>query len=416
MLEVRKWFATTMVNVGIMGVMGVMGVMGMTSTTGCAKDDGESGRSEPAASPTPRAAEPSTPKASSARDAEATDEPTPTNGASRRYGIAIHGGAGTIDPSKLTGDQEQRYRNELRAALDAGYAVLDEGGTSLDAVQAAIVILEDSPLFNAGKGAVFTHDGANEMDASMMNGETGEAGAVAGIRTVKNPIMAARAVMEKSAHVMLAGTGAEAFCKEQGLTLAPPEYFRTEHRYQQLERIRSSERVELDHGSDETPSEGDSAEASERPTEDKFGTVGAVAVDKQGHLAAGTSTGGMTNKRWGRIGDSPIIGAGTYADDDTCAVSATGHGEFFIREAAAHSVAARMRFAKQSLQEAAKAVVFEQLDPIGGTGGVITIDADGNVAMPFNTPGMYRGYRLSDGSSAVSIWTDDHEREKQASP
>jgi len=309
----------------------------------------------------------------------------------------IHGGAGTIDPEQLSPDQEREYRQTLEAALAAGYAVLDAGGPALDAVEAAIVIMEDSPLFNAGKGAVFTHDGHNELDASIMDGKTGQAGAVAGLRRVKNPIRAARAVMEASPHVLLSGEGADAFAAAQGLEQVEPDYFRTEQRWQQLQKALEQDAVELDHGGT-----------------DKFGTVGAVAIDRQGHLAAATSTGGMTNKRWGRVGDSPIIGAGTFADDQSCAVSATGHGEFFIREAAAHSVCARMEFGGATLEEAAHAVVFDQLEPIGGKGGVIAVDARGMMAAPFNTPGMYRGHRFSDGSTGVWIWSEDHSREAAA--
>jgi len=322
---------------------------------------------------------------------------SPSSPAASRWGIVIHGGAGTIDPANLSPEEEREYRATLGAALDAGYAVLDAGGPALDAVEAAIVIMEDSPLFNAGKGAVFTHEGVNELDASVMDGKTGQAGAVAGVRTVKNPIRAARAVMQRSAHVMLSGEGADAFARTQGLDTVPGDYFRTERRWKQLEKARQADTVELDHGN-----------------ADKFGTVGAVAIDQHGHLAAGTSTGGMTNKRWGRIGDSPVIGAGTYADDASCAVSATGHGEFFIREAAAHSVCARMEFGGAELQEAAHAVVFEQLDAIGGKGGVIAVDRTGAMAAPFNTPGMYRGHRFSDGARGVWIWKAQHPREAAA--
>ena len=314
-----------------------------------------------------------------------------------RYGLVIHGGAGTIDPEQLSPAQELEYRRTLEAALAAGYAVLDVGGAAVDAVEAAVVVMEDSPLFNAGKGAVFTHDGHNELDASIMDGNTGKAGAVAGLRRVKNPIRAARAVMQASPHVLLAGEGADAFAVAQGLEQVEPDYFRTEQRWQQLQEALEQDAVALDHGGT-----------------DKFGTVGAVAIDQQGHLAAATSTGGMTNKRWGRVGDSPIIGAGTFADDESCAVSATGHGEFFIREAAAHSVCARMAFGGASVEEAARAVVFDQLQPIGGEGGLIAIDARGRMAAPFNTPGMYRGHRFSDGSAGVWIWADAHPREAAA--
>lgn len=314
-----------------------------------------------------------------------------------RWGLVIHGGAGTIDPAELTPAQEAEYRETLEQALAAGYAVLDAGGPALDAVEAAIVVMEDSPLFNAGKGAVFTHDGHNELDASIMDGNTGQAGAVAGVRRVKNPIRAARAVMEASPHVLLAGEGADAFAHAQGLEQVEPGYYRTEHRWLQLQKALERDAVDLDHGGT-----------------DKFGTVGAVAVDRQGHLAAATSTGGMTNKRWGRVGDSPLIGAGTYADDASCAVSATGHGEFFIREAAAHSVCARVEFAGASVEDAARAVVFDQLEPIGGKGGVIAVDARGMMSAPFNTPGMYRGHRFSDGTTGVWIWDDANPRELAA--
>ena len=314
-----------------------------------------------------------------------------------RWGLVIHGGAGTIDPSNLSPEQEQQYRETLDAALAAGYAVLESGAPAMDAVEAAILVMEDSPLFNAGKGAVFTHDGHNELDASVMDGNTGQAGAVAGVRTVKNPIRAARAVMTDSPHVMLAGEGADAFARAKGLEQVDPSYFETPMRREQLKKALERDTVVLDHGGS-----------------DKFGTVGAVAVDQQGHLAAGTSTGGMTNKRWGRVGDSPIVGAGTYADDESCAVSATGHGEFFIREAAAHSVCARMEFGGASLEDAAQAVVFDQLDAIGGKGGIIAVDARGMMAAPFNTPGMYRGHRFSDGSTGVWIWAADHPREAAA--
>jgi len=372
-------------------------------------DGGRSSQNE--AGPKPGASAPARgePSEVSVDDSEPEPEPAPkVDPRGRRWGIVIHGGAGTINPDKLSPEREAEYRAKLRESVDAGYAVLADGGSSLDAVQASILILEDSPLFNAGKGAVFTHDGTNEMDASVMNGQTGQAGAVAGITTIKNPILAARAVMEHSPHVMLAGPGAEQFCRTQGLQEVPPEYFHTERRKKALDRIRARETTELDHGS----GDDDSKDEGGKPPDGKFGTVGAVAVDQRGHVAAGTSTGGMTNKRWGRIGDSPVIGAGTFADDDSCAVSATGHGEFFIREAAAHSVCARMQFGKQSLTEAAHAVVFEQLEPIGGSGGVIAITASGERATPFNTPGMYRAHKMSDGTTGVAIWKSDHPREQ----
>jgi len=315
------------------------------------------------------------------------------------FGLVIHGGAGTIDPQKMTPEREAEYRETLERALAAGYAVLEGGGSAMDAVEVTLVLLEDSPLFNAGKGAVFTHAGTNEMDASIMDGGSGEAGAVGGVTRVRNPILAARAVMNRTSHVLLVGPGADHFAEEAGLAMQSPEYFHTERRWEQLQRAIERERIELDHGSD-TP------ESSSPPGADKHGTVGAVALDRSGNLAAATSTGGLTNKRWGRIGDSPIVGAGTYADNATCAVSCTGHGEYFIRQAAAFSVSARMAWAGASLEEAARAVIHDQLGPIGGTGGLIALDRELHVATPYNTAGMYRGWRLSDGRHEVKIWED----------
>ena len=304
------------------------------------------------------------------------------------FGIAIHGGAGTIARDQLTPEQQQAYRDTLGRALQAGYAVLESGGTSLDAVEATIVLLEDSPLFNAGKGSVFTHEGHNEMDASVMDGRTTEAGAVAGVRTVRNPIRAALKVMRDSPHVLLSGAGADQFAKAQGLQLEAPAYFRTEHRWESLQRVRDGKGTQLDHDSK------------------KKGTVGAVALDRHGNLAAGTSTGGMTNKRWGRIGDSPIVGAGTYARNATAAISCTGHGEFFIREAIAASVSLRMELAGQSLDAAATAAIHGRLKAMGGRGGLVAIDAKGNVSMPYNTPGMFRGHLREGERPIVRIWAD----------
>ena len=313
------------------------------------------------------------------------------------YGIVIHGGAGTIQKNAMTPELEQEYRTELKEALRIGYQVLEQGGSSLDAVEAAVVRMEDSHLFNAGKGSVLTHESTIEMDASIMDGTSGDAGAVAAVKTIKNPISAARKVLEQSPHVMLGGAGADHFAKNAGLKTMEPSYFKTEKRLKQLQRIIDSEKVELDHGSS-------GSEAPAPPGSDKYGTVGAVALDKNGHMAAATSTGGMTNKRWGRIGDSPIIGAGTYAKNSTCAVSCTGHGEYFIREAIAHSVSARMEYGKASLGQAAKDTIFEQLEATGGKGGLIAIDSNGQIAMPYNTGGMYRGFQLSDGASDIHIW------------
>lgn len=300
-----------------------------------------------------------------------------------RFGLVIHGGAGTILKENMTPEQEKAYRDKLTEALTAGYEVLSSDGTALDAVEAVIIILEDSPLFNAGKGAVFNSEGKNELDASVMDGETLQAGAVAGVRNVKNPIKLARLVMEASPHIMLAGEGAEHFGRQQGATMVPDEYFFTQRRWEALQRAREREQEAAGHG-----------------------TVGAVALDKAGNLAAGTSTGGMTNKKFGRVGDSPIIGAGTYADNQTCAVSCTGHGEYFIRAAVAHDISALMAYQGLPLQEAAREVVMEKLVELGGTGGVIAIDRRGHIAMPFNTAGMYRGYVDENGRVVVEIYKD----------
>jgi beta-aspartyl-peptidase (threonine type) len=301
--------------------------------------------------------------------------------------IAIHGGAGVISRASMTPDNERAYRADLGRALDAGYEVLDKGGSSLDAIVVAVKILEDSPYFNAGKGAVFNHAGINELDAAIMDGATQKAGAVAGVRHIRNPIELARMVMERTPHVLLAGEGAEEFALEQGMPLVPGSYFYTERRWKQLEEAQREDRV---------------ANATEDT--DYFGTVGAVARDKAGNLAAATSTGGMTNKRWGRIGDSPIIGAGTYADNATCAVSATGSGEYFIRTVVAHEICARVRLSGVSAAEAAKDVVHGRLKDIGGDGGVIVVDKDGALSLEFNTEGMFRGARDSRGRREISIY------------
>lgn len=309
-----------------------------------------------------------------------------------KIAIAIHGGAGTIKKENLTPELEKAYHETLDKALEAGYAVLEKGGTSLDAIETAIKILEDSPLFNAGKGAVFANNGKNELDAAVMDGKTGKAGAVAGVTNVKNPILAARAVMEKSEHVMLTGKGAEEFAQKQGLEIVEPSYFRTESRFQQLQKAKEAEQ--------------DTTGSLELEKFYKYGTVGAVALDQYGNLAAGTSTGGMTNKKYGRVGDAPIIGAGTYADNQTCAVSCTGHGEYFIRAVVGHEISALMKYKKYSLKKATEIVVFEQLKPIGGEGGLIAIDKKGNVSLPFNSLGMYRGYKKANGEKKTSIFED----------
>ncbi|KFA89100.1 isoaspartyl peptidase/L-asparaginase family protein [Archangium violaceum] len=323
-----------------------------------------------------------------------------------RWGIVIHGGAGVIKRESLTPEREAAVRAVLAESLQAGHAILAKGGSSLDAVTAAVRVMEDSPLFNAGKGAVFTHDGKNELDAAIMNGRTREAGSVAGLHHVKNPIVLARAVMEKSPHVMMIGAGAEAFARQQGVELVDPGYFHTEERWQSLQRALEAEKQQQ-----RTPPEQGQPQGPqtfwEHPAgqEHKFGTVGAVALDQAGNLAAGTSTGGMTNKRFGRVGDVPVIGAGTYANE-RCAVSATGHGEYFIRYTVARDICSRMEYLDLPLLESANQVVLDVLVKAGGEGGVIAMDAQGNFAMPFNSSGMYRGYMGPDGVAAVAIFKE----------
>ncbi|WP_224488415.1 isoaspartyl peptidase/L-asparaginase family protein [Robertkochia flava] len=312
-------------------------------------------------------------------------------------GIVIHGGAGTILKENMTAEQEAAYKEKLEEAVTAGYKVLEEGGESLDAVIAAIQVMEESPLFNAGIGAVFTHEGKNELDASIMNGKDLNAGAVSGISRVKSPIQLARTVMEKSEHVMLSGTGAEAFAQEQGLEMVDPDYFYTERRMESLKRAIEREKVELDH-------DGQAAFYDPFIKNSKYGTVGCVALDKNGNLAAGTSTGGMTNKRYNRIGDAPIIGAGTYANNVSCAVSSTGWGEYFIRGVVAYDIAAKMEYQKIPLQQASKEVIQDKLTAMGGTGGIIAIDKSGEISMEFNTPGMYRASIDSEGQLNIGIY------------
>lgn len=316
------------------------------------------------------------------------------------FGIVIHGGAGTMNPDRMSNELQEKYKKKLEEAMSAGYAILAKGGTSLDAVETAIRIMEDSPLFNAGKGAVFTASGTNEMDASIMDGKTLNAGAAAAVKHIKNPITLARLVMEKSKHVMLAGEGAEVFAKEQGLTFVPQKYFFEKRRHQRYLDIKKKE--------EEKKKKSAALHTPKSPLapNEKFGTVGAAALDKHGNLAAGTSTGGRTYKKFGRVGDSPIIGAGTYANNKTCAVSATGHGEFFMRAVAVYDISALMEYKGFSLKKAAYRVVNEKLKKMGGDGGIIAIDNKGNVAMPFNTTGMYRGYMKSDGSKVVNIFKD----------
>ena len=325
----------------------------------------------------------------------------------KKIAIAIHGGAGTIRKSSMTEELENGYKEGLQNALSAGWKILENRGTALDAGEAAVIVLEDNPLFNAGRGAVFTHDGKNEMDAAVMDGENRKAGAVAFVRNVKNPVKLARLVMEKTPHILLAGVGANDFAKEMNVALEPDEYFFTDFRYEQLLKARNEHKIQLDHTAEEARIIGKSDEFkfdnSNNSDAKKFGTVGAAACDSFENVAAATSTGGMTNKKYGRGGDSPIIGAGTYADNETCAVSCTGHGEFFMLGVAAYDVAARMKYKDLSLENSAIETV-EHLRKIGGEGGLIAVDSAGNVALPFNSEGMYRGYISSDGRPIIEIY------------
>jgi L-asparaginase / beta-aspartyl-peptidase len=316
-----------------------------------------------------------------------------------RLGFVIHGGAGVIRRGSLTPEREKEYRDKLEEALMAGYKLLQEGKSGLDAIEAAIRIMEDSPLFNAGKGAVFTNDGKNELDASIMDGKTQNAGAVAGLHRVRNPITLARAVMEKSEHVMMIGEGAEKFAEQQKLELVDPKYFWTQPRWDSLQRILKQEKERERKGVG-------SAELTPEQRAAKYGTVGAVALDKDGNLAAGTSTGGMTNKRFGRVGDVPIIGAGTYANNATVAVSATGWGEFFIRLSVAKDISSLMEYRAMTVQEASDLVIKTKLQNMGGDGGVIAVDKFGNIGISFNSEGMYRAYVGSDGKPVVEIYKD----------
>jgi beta-aspartyl-peptidase (threonine type) len=306
--------------------------------------------------------------------------------------IVIHGGAGTILKSNMTPEREAKYRGKLTEALETGYKILVDGGSSLDAVEAVIRTMEDSPLFNAGRGAVFTNQGRNEMDASIMDGATLNAGAVASVSGIKNPISAARLVMTESRHVMLVGAGAVTFASDHGLELADSAYFWTKDRWDRLQKAKAKE-----------DSVSSLRLAPAVDDDEKLGTVGCIALDKSGNIAAGTSTGGLTNKRWGRVGDSPIIGAGNYANNNTCGVSGTGVGEYFMRGLIAYEVSAHMEYKGMTLDDAAAAVI-QKLTDMGGTGGFIALDADGNVAMPFNTQGMYRGYINAAGEPHVFLY------------
>jgi len=320
---------------------------------------------------------------------ETNDQP---NMEIRKVGLVVHGGAGTISRSEMTPQREREYRAGLERAMTAGYEILKRGGSSLDAAEAAVRVLEDDPHFNAGKGAVFTSIGTNEMDAAVMDGKTLSAGTVASLKHIKNPVSLARLVMEKSGHVMMDGEGAEAFAKENGVQVLPDQkYFFTQERWEALQKVKAAEKS------------GGGGKKYIITDQDRHGTVGAVALDQNGNLAAATSTGGTTNKRAGRVGDSPVIGAGTYANNATCAVSATGDGEYFVRATVAHDVSALMEYRGMSLTEAAQSVL-DKVAKLGGSGGLIAIDRQGNIALPFNTSGMYRGYVDPNGKFVVEIY------------
>jgi beta-aspartyl-peptidase (threonine type) len=306
---------------------------------------------------------------------------TPWSVSKLEWAIVIHGGAGVITREKMTPEMDKEYRAALSVALETGKKILSEGGTALDAVEMTVRVMEDDPHFNAGKGAVFNHDGINELDAAIMDGSNLEAGAVTCVTDIKNPVSAARKVMTNSPHVLLSGAGASQFAKEQGLEIVPPEYFRTERRFNELQEALKNE---------------------------KNGTVGCCALDKNGNLAAATSTGGRTNKKYNRIGDTPIIGAGTYANNNTCAVSGTGIGEFFMRWTVAHDISALMEYKNMTLVQASDLVIYDKLEKAAkGTGGVICLDREGNIAMPFNTEGMFRGFSTSDGKQGIFIYKDE---------
>lgn len=307
----------------------------------------------------------------------------------KTFSIAIHGGAGTLVKGMMTPELESQYKDALKDALDAGYYLLENDGTAIDAVEVAVRSLEDSPLFNAGKGSVFTAEETHEMDASIMDGKTMNAGAVSLITGIKNPVSLARDVMEKSEHVFLAGEGAMRFAKELNYNIEDAKYFYDQFRHKQWLEIKDTDSFQLDHSTKK---------------DSKFGTVGAVACDQEGNIAAATSTGGMTNKKWGRVGDSPMVGAGNYANNKTCAVSCTGSGEYFIRGVVAYDVACLMEHKNMSLEEASNEVINKRILEIGGDGGLIAVDSQGNIAMPFNTEGMYRASKSSIGTEEISIY------------
>lgn len=316
------------------------------------------------------------------------------------FAIIIHGGAGTILKKNMSDEKEAEYKEKLEEVIKIGHTVLKNGGTSQEAVMKTIQVMEDSPLFNAGKGAVFTHEETNELDASFMDGKTLNAGAVAGVKNVKSPIELAIKVMTDSDHVMLSGEGASIFAKEKGLEIVDPSYFYTERRFNSLQRIKDSEKTALDHNDKKAAFYDSDIKNS------KFGTVGCVALDKNGNIAAGTSTGGMTNKRWGRIGDAPIIGSGTYANNSTCGVSSTGWGEYFIRSQVAYDISAQMEYQQKTLKEATKDVIQHKLTKLGGTGGVVALDKNGNMSFEFNTAGMYRASMNDKGELLVKIYKE----------
>jgi beta-aspartyl-peptidase (threonine type) len=319
----------------------------------------------------------------------------------RKFALAIHGGAGTILRSSMTAEKELSYKKALQDAITSGESILAKGGRSIDAVEAAIRTLEDNPLFNAGRGAVFTNEGKHEMDASLMNGKDLSAGAVAGVQNIKNPISLARGVMERSEHVFMAGLGAQEFAKKINAEFMADDYFFVQMRYDQLQQAKESDTMILDHTVDK-------ARPDESPfgREKKFGTVGCVALDVHGNLAAGTSTGGMTNKKHGRVGDTPIIGAGTYANNKTCAISCTGHGEFFIRSVVAYDISCLMEYKGLTLKKACDIVVMDKLVKIGGEGGLIALDAKGNIELPYNSEGMYRASKKEGEELFIGIYKD----------
>lgn len=324
-----------------------------------------------------------------------------------KWAIVIHGGAGVIERNNMDEKTEGSYRKALGRALAEGQGVLARGGSALDAVEATIRTMEDDPLFNAGRGAVFTAEGRNELDAAIMDGATMKAGSVAGVTRTRNPISLARAVMDKSKHVMLVGEGADQFAKSAGLEQVDPAYFFTERRWEQLEKELNAQKLPIPTRPVNAPAPGKLISQGPQPDDHRFGTVGVVALDQKGDIAAGTSTGGTTAKRWGRVGDAPIIGAGTYADNKSCAVSATGTGEYFIRLAVARTICAMVQYEGISLQDAANQVVLQDLPMIGGDGGVIALTADGQLAWSFNTPGMYRARASSEEPAVVAIYKDE---------